>query len=412
MPSNRLFEILYLLLERKQVTAAGLAERFGVSVRTIYRDIDALSSAGVPVFATQGRGGGIALMDHYVLDRAAFSEEEQRQLLTALQSLPGPARSQAEETLTKLSALFRRSEPDWLQVDLSRWGQAGPDRQKFDLLRNAILDRRVMECAYAGSCGQLTRRRVLPARLVFKGQSWYLQGWCLSRADYRTFKVSRMLSLSDTGEHFDRALDPPPIEGASFSEAFCVPVRLRFAPWMAYRVYDEFDEGCVQREADGALTVSVLFPEDQWLYGYLLSFGTAVEVLEPAALKGRLALLAKKIWQAHSEPDAGCQVCCGIMGASQPKEGPTMDFKNMTFCQSCGMPLTGEDTCGTEQDGSLSPHYCKYCYQNGAFTGDMTMEQMIDFCTPMMVQGNPGMTGEQAREQMHQFFPMLMRWKK
>ena len=89
-----------------------------------------------------------------------------------------------------------------------------------------------------------------------------------------------------------------------------------------------------------------------------------------------------------------------------------MDFKNMTFCQSCGMPLSRAEEHGTEQDGSPSPHYCKYCYQNGAFTGDMTMEQMIDFCTPMMVQANPGMTAEQAKEQMFKFFPMLLRWKK
>ena len=66
----------------------------------------------------------------------------------------------------------------------------------------------------------------------------------------------------------------------------------------------------------------------------------------------------------------------------------------------------------TERDGTPSPHYCKYCYQNGAFTGDMTMEQMIDFCVPMTVQANPGMTEEQARAQMRRFFPMLLRWRK
>ena len=82
------------------------------------------------------------------------------------------------------------------------------------------------------------------------------------------------------------------------------------------------------------------------------------------------------------------------------------------FCQSCGMPLSDPALLGTEADGSPSAHYCKYCYQNGAFTGEMTMEEMIDFCTPMMVQGNPGMTAQQAREQMLQFFPMLLRWKK
>ncbi len=81
------------------------------------------------------------------------------------------------------------------------------------------------------------------------------------------------------------------------------------------------------------------------------------------------------------------------------------------FCQSCSMPLT-PDTLGSEANGEKNPHYCQYCYQNGAFTGDMTMEQMIDFCVPHMVQAHPDMTPEQAKAQMSQFFPMLMRWRK
>ena len=79
------------------------------------------------------------------------------------------------------------------------------------------------------------------------------------------------------------------------------------------------------------------------------------------------------------------------------------------FCQSCGMPLSGENK-GTEADGAPSPHYCKHCYQSGAFTGRMTMEEMIDFCAPMMAEHNPPLTPEQAKEQMRRFFPLLLRW--
>lgn len=81
------------------------------------------------------------------------------------------------------------------------------------------------------------------------------------------------------------------------------------------------------------------------------------------------------------------------------------------FCQSCAMPLT-EDLRGTEADGSPSPHYCKYCYEKGRFTQDMTMEEMMDFCTLIMAKSNPGMTPEQARGQMGKFFPLLLRWKR
>ena len=84
---------------------------------------------------------------------------------------------------------------------------------------------------------------------------------------------------------------------------------------------------------------------------------------------------------------------------------------NHTFCQSCGMPIDAPALRGTERGGTPSEHYCKYCYQEGAFTGEMTMEEMIDFCTPMMVRANPELTPEQARAQMAQFFPSLLRWR-
>lgn len=410
MSVSRLFEIVYLLLERKSMTAQALAGRFEVSVRTIYRDVDALSSAGVPIYATPGRNGGVALMEHYVLDRAAFSENEQRQLLTALQSLPGGIGNEAGETLSKLSALFRRDEPNWLLVDMSRWGSAGPDQEKFDRLKSAILEQRVLAFTYVSTYGQTTARRVLPARMVFKGQAWYLQGFCLAKEDYRTFKVTRILALQVTGEHFDRPLSPPPIEGEGIpaDAPVAVPVLLRFSPYMAYRVYDEFDEGCVVREEDGSLLVRVAFPEDSWLYGYLLSFGLGVEVLAPPELSTRLGALAQKIGLANCNPDIGCQDSCGNMDLLSTQEVTHME---MQFCQSCGMPLS-PDVMGTEKDGSTSEHYCSYCYQNGDFTGSFTMEEMIAFCAPMMAQGNAGMTEEQAKAQMRKFFPMLMRWKK
>ena len=135
MSVSRQFQMVYLLLERGRLTAGELAEKLEVSPRTVLRDVDALSAAGVPVYTSQGQGGGVALMDGYVLDRAAFTEEEQRQLLTALQSLPG---QEGEQALTKLSALFRRGEEDWLQVNLSRWGAADWDNEKFRQLKAAI----------------------------------------------------------------------------------------------------------------------------------------------------------------------------------------------------------------------------------------------------------------------------------
>lgn len=408
MSSGRLFQMLYLLLEHPRMTAKELAERFEVSVRTIYRDVDALSAAGVPIYTVPGKGGGVALMDHYMLNRAVFTEEEQWQLLTALQSLSGEARLGAEETLEKLAGLFRRREPEWLQVDLSRWGSAGADHAKFDALKGAILEQRVVSFVYVGSYGAAAPRRAVPLRLVFKGRAWYLQAYCLERRAYRTFKLTRVLELEVLEEQAPAVGAPPPVEFEGTPDIPVVSLCLRFSPAMAFRVYDEFDESCVVREPDGALTVRVAFPEDGWVYGFLLSFGAGVQVLEPEGLRRRLGRLAEEIFRQCAELDIGCQQLGGIMGTSLKQEEWNMEQQ---FCQSCGMPLDGENY-GTERDGGTSPHYCKYCYQNGAFTGEMTMEEMIDFCAPMMAQANAGMTEEQAKAQMYRFFPMLLRWKK
>ena len=184
MSQARLFELVYLLLEKGKLPATELAQRFEVSVRTIYRDVDALSSAGVPVYAIPGRSGGVALMDHYVLNRAALSDAEQEQLLTALRTLAGTPGLGGEEALSKLSGLFQRKEPDWLEVDLSHWGDTAEDRDKFQTLKEAIFSHRVITFTYVSSYGQATSRRALPLRLVFKGQSWYLQGFCLNKEAY------------------------------------------------------------------------------------------------------------------------------------------------------------------------------------------------------------------------------------
>ncbi len=107
MQESRLFKILYHLLDKGQATAPELAEKFEVSPRTIYRDIDALSSAGIPVYAEAGRNGGIHLMNDFVLDKAVLSEEEKQEILTALQSVNSTNNMGSNQTLQKLTEAVR-----------------------------------------------------------------------------------------------------------------------------------------------------------------------------------------------------------------------------------------------------------------------------------------------------------------
>lgn len=298
MSADRLFQLIYLLLEGGRMTADRLAAELEVSPRTILRDVDALSAAGIPVYTAPGKGGGVALLDGYVLDRAAFTEAEQQMLLLAMQGMPGTG---AEQALTKLSALFHRSEEDWMEIKPSRWGAPTWDTETFCLMREAVLSRRTTRFTYASSRGDISPRTVLPARLVYKSSAWYLQAFDLDREDYRTFRLSRILDPDISGDIFHRRLTPPDLEfSGDIPPLFRVEATLKFPPRLAYRVYDEFDRSCVEEQADGALIVRTVFPEEPWLYGWLLSFGPGMEVLEPASLRKRMAELGREIAETHS----------------------------------------------------------------------------------------------------------------
>lgn len=134
MQESRLFKIVYYLLDKGKVTAPELAEKFEVSTRTIYRDIDALSGAGIPIYAETGRNGGIYLMNGFVLDKVVLSEEEKQEILTALQSINTIQSVNNSQTLQKLSAMFNINSENWLEVDFSRWGNKGTDNEKFEFV--------------------------------------------------------------------------------------------------------------------------------------------------------------------------------------------------------------------------------------------------------------------------------------
>ena len=296
MQIDRLFGIVYYLMDKKTATSKELAAHFEVSVRTILRDIDTLSAAGVPIYTTQGRGGGVSLMDGYTLSKAVVTEEEQAQILFALQSLSATQHLGVKDLLVKLRGLFPSAGHSWIEVDFSRWGSTPAEQGKFDLLRRAILEKRALSFLYSSSYGKTGPRKVYPLKLVFKGVAWYLQA-AQPGEEYRTFKVARMRRIAVLDESFEgMRFQPPGLESLGGRPSPCLmDVTLKFSPRMAYRAYDEFGEEAVAEHPDGSLTVRARLPVDHWLSGYLLSFGTEAEVLHPASLRRELARRAEKI---------------------------------------------------------------------------------------------------------------------
>mgnify|MGYP003623558013 CR=1 FL=1 len=299
MQINRLFEIVYLLLDKKTVTARELTEYFGVSRRTICRDIDTLSTAGIPIYTERGKGGGIRLMPDFVLNKSILNDQEQGEILSALQSLTNIKTEETEQVLKKLSTVFGKTSANWLEVDFTGWGY---EDDFFSKLRTAITERYIVIFDYYNQSGDKTVRRVEPLQLLFKSGAWYLKGFCLIKQGMRLYKLPRMKHLTVTEERFtERDLHDvtSDLNAAIYEGRRLLAIRLRIDPERAYRVFDNFHESMVEKQPDGSFIVTVEWPEDNWLYGFILSFGKHIEVLEPEELRDFMKQEAKSITEKY-----------------------------------------------------------------------------------------------------------------
>ena len=297
MRESRLFRIVYYLLQNEKATAPELAEKFEVSIRTIYRDIDVISSAGIPIYATQGKGGGISILNDYTLNKSLFSEQEQQQMLTALQGMTATTGKNSEELLTKLSGLFQIKSTNWIEVDFSDWAHCAPQQDTFHIIKEAIFQKRVLSFCYFSGKGKKEKRKAEPIRLVFKSQSWYLYSFCLLRNDYRFFKLSRIKELKMLSETFTQDFISTKIE-KQIQVEHTVAVKLKFDKQAAFRVYDEFADN-ITEDAQGNLYVQVDLPDNETLYSYVMSFSDCAEIIEPQSVREQMKKRLQKMQEKY-----------------------------------------------------------------------------------------------------------------
>ena len=289
MKENRYFQMIYLLLDKGQMTAPELADYFEVSIRTIYRDIDILSSAGIPIYATQGKGGGIAIQDSYVLKKS---------LLMALQGIRVLEDEQINMLLSKLSGVFQRQQGNWLEIDFSTWTKSGAGKHNFQLLQSAIWKSRIVSFSYYSGKGEQTKRIIEPHKLVFKTSDWYLYGYCTLRKDFRFFKLTRIRDLKLQDAEFMRETPEHIFERSDEFEMKTVQVTLLFDAGMSHDVYEKFDEE-VSEQADGSLLVTTILPDNELLYSYVLSCRERVEVLSPPYVRDNVRKRVRKMLEIY-----------------------------------------------------------------------------------------------------------------
>lgn len=291
MKLNRLLEITILLMNKDAITAKELAERFQVSTRTIYRDLDVLSSSGVPVYTNKGKGGGISLLEGFTLNNTLISEQERESILLALTTLQATNYPEIDLILNKIGSLFKNIKAsDWVHIDFTPWGSSPHEDNKFQEIKRAIIERKIINFHYVNNEGERTQRSIEPMQLIFKGFSWYLKGYCQMKKDFRVFRISRIKQVIVTNVTFSRRI----LEEGDESEFYhmtkrLIPIKLVFKPKVLNRVYDDFEYERITKRKDGTIEVEALFPDDEWIYTYILSYGNEVEIVEPIIIREKIA---------------------------------------------------------------------------------------------------------------------------
>jgi len=308
MKIDRLLSIVVLLLGRDKVKAEDLARRFEVTVRTIYRDLDAINASGIPVVAYPGPGGGYAIDPGYTIDRRLLGFEDLRAIVASLKgvndALGDKAIGAALEKIESLGPRERAHEllEDRVVIDLFPWGRREEERRLARAVEPAIAERRVLSFVYSSYGARSEKRVVEPMTLVFKSYAWYLWGFCRLRGDFRLFKLARMRDLSIGLERFKRR------PGSYSSEADIpsppeVAVELRIGKSRAAEAWEWFGLADTREEDDGSLRTIFRAPAGDWIARTILGFGPGVEVLAPESVRRALVEAAAAVTAANASAE-------------------------------------------------------------------------------------------------------------
>ncbi|MCA1556488.1 MAG: YafY family transcriptional regulator [Acidobacteria bacterium] len=314
MRADRLFSIVLLLQSHRQLTSRDLAGRLEVSARTIHRDMEALSGAGIPVVAERGTGGGWSLLGEYRTNLTGLNEAEIQSLFVSKPSrlladlnLEKAAEGAFLKLLAALPSVYRRGAEHARQriyVDVTGWNRAEEAVPLLHALQEAVWQERRVRMLYGrGECDAALERTVDPLGLVAKGSVWYFVA--AVDGDVRSYRVSRVLKVEVLDEQCVR---PPDFDLAAFWEQSSAKFRAHLPHYRArVRVRQEIVarmpyagrfariEQTGQPDAEGRVEVLLRFDVEEMACEYALSFGTQLEVLEPVALREKVLVAAQNV---------------------------------------------------------------------------------------------------------------------
>jgi len=297
MKIDRLISIIMILLERKRMGAQELSDMFEVSPRTIYRDIDTINMAGIPIRSTSGIGGGFEIMEKYKVDKKVFSTGDLSAILMGLSSLSGMIRGdELVSALAKVKSFIPAERAkdielkvNQIRIDLSPWMGNGNIQPYLEIIKTALQKSRLLSFEYIAHHGNKTSRTVEPYQLVLKNSHWYFYGHCYERNDFRLFRLSRMSTLQMQEETFEpREYKKPQLVFDDMLTSMQTKVKIRIHKSVMDRVLDFCSFEDFSQDDDEHYIVNFPFIDNDYHYDMLLSFGDKCECLEPQHIRQEL----------------------------------------------------------------------------------------------------------------------------
>ena len=297
MKIDRLVSIIMVLLNKERIGAQELADMFEVSPRTIYRDIDTINMAGVPIRSIPGIGGGFEIMPKYKVDKNVFSATDLSAILMGLSNLSNLIRgNEIVNALAKVKSFIPANRAKDIElkanqvcIDLSPWIGNRDAQNNLEIIKTALQDYRLISFEYLAHHGMKTIRTVEPYQLVFKSGHWYFQGYCHIRNDFRLFRLSRISNLQMKEETFDlRDYQKPILDFSEMSEPMQTEIKIRIHKSIMDRVLDYCTFNHFSPDGDEHYIVMFPFIENEYYYDIVLSFGNRCECLEPLHIRSKM----------------------------------------------------------------------------------------------------------------------------
>ncbi len=301
-----MLEIMFYILARKKVTARQLAERFEISLRTVYRYIDELSFV-VPITIDRGANGGYYIADTFKLSSTFFTSEEHVRLISTLKAVSKELGqdSELESIINKLTATkhnnyFPQLSSDSLVIDGGSWGNSAPQKEKIAVIVKAIKEKELLKIAYHNRSGEKSERKIEPYTLVLKQGIWYVYAYCHLRQEFRLFRLGRIENAVVVG---------------NFEKREITESAINFNDWYSQVEKEEFllevDKSIVSDiidwlgvesifEKNGKTYAQGFFPYDKTLVFEIMKFGSGLKVIKPEKLKNEIFEQATNLAKLYS----------------------------------------------------------------------------------------------------------------